>query len=262
MTQQEVVALFNKLHSDWYNKPLMVLPNSIANHHGQCFDLAVEWAHRLGVPNYPGNPSPFPYVNAYQIYTEFGSFQAQYFDRIENTPDYVVQTGDIVLWDKRLNGGAGHVALGTKDADIQYFISYDENWNPSDWFPKDEWHDYDTGPVLGCLRFKITNSPTPPMDNRTSFADQSTNAFPDKLGINNDSTKITQQQIKDFIAWIKSNVDRAGKWDSLCIKAGLTGDTSKVTVQQLFDKIQSQVSTGTIRAKAIQDCIDALHKMT
>lgn len=66
-------------------------------------------------------------------------------------------------------------------------------------------------------------------------------AFPDRLGVNGDSNKATLDQTRAFIAWINSNTGRAGKWDTLCIKAGITGDSNKVTVDQLFASIESLV---------------------
>lgn len=55
-----------------------------------------------------------------------------------------------------------------------------------------------------------------------------------------DTDKVTDQEVTDFIAWVKSNVDRAGRWDQLVTKAFGGGTNSSATsVQQLYDKIKA-----------------------
>lgn len=167
MTQQELNTLFDKFLAEKNGKPVVLLPSSIAdNNHGQCFDLATEWTNRLGIPHFPNNPSPFPFKNAEQIYTNFGSFQAQYFDRIKNDATFVPVKGDIVLWPAALNGGPGHVAIATGEGNTSWFKSFDQNWNPKDWYPRIIQHDYGFGvkEILGVLRFKVTNSSSTTMD--------------------------------------------------------------------------------------------------
>jgi hypothetical protein len=171
MTRSELDILFDKFVANNNKKAVVILPSSIKNKHGECFDIAVAFTDLLGIPHYPGNPSPFPYTNAHQIYNNFGTFQSQYFDRIKNTSDYIPQKGDIVIWDAGLNGGMGHVAIATGEGNANTFKSFDQNWNPADWIPRVIAHDYDTGPVLGALRLKVTQpstQPQPPMNNLPS----------------------------------------------------------------------------------------------
>lgn len=81
-------------------------------------------------------------------------------------------------------------------------------------------------------------SPTPTNPNiirKASFFDRIWNAY--KPGANSDLA--TEQEVNDYIAWVKSNVARAGKWDQECIKAYGQVDSSKVTVDELYAKIQS-----------------------
>ena len=85
MTLDELNAKFDQFLANNNGKQVIVLPSSKQNGYGQCFDLAVAFTDFLGIPHYQGNPSPFPYPNASQIYTDFGPFQAQYFDRIANS---------------------------------------------------------------------------------------------------------------------------------------------------------------------------------
>lgn len=117
----------------------------------ECFDLAVAFTDMLGVPNYPNNPSPFPYNNAYQIYTDYGNFQQKYFDRIENTPDYIPQVGDIVVFSGNYNGGPGHVVIASGTGNTQSFKAFSQN-DPTGSRCIIRFYNYDY--VLGCLRFK------------------------------------------------------------------------------------------------------------
>ena len=50
------------------------------------------------------------------------------FDRIENTPEFIPQKGDIVVWNKNTGNGCGHVAIATGEGTTTYFYSYDQNW--------------------------------------------------------------------------------------------------------------------------------------
>lgn len=128
---------------------------SLLNPGRQCFDLAVRWTDLLNVPHFPGNPSPFPYANAYEIYTKPNDVTRKYFDFIQNTPDAIPQAGDIVVWDKTLNGGIGHVAVANGNAGTSYFESFDQNWVPGT--PcKIIRHSYNY--VLGWLRLKVANT--------------------------------------------------------------------------------------------------------
>lgn len=160
MTYEDERAIFDKLLFENNGKQIIVLPSSQKAGVGQCFDVTVKFTDMLGIPHYPGNPSPFPYANACQIYTDFGQFQAQYFDRIPNTTSYVPQKGDILVWDAKLNGGIGHTAVATGEGDVNRFKSLDQNWNigaPAQIIT----HNYSY--LLGALRLKIT--PSQPMAN-------------------------------------------------------------------------------------------------
>lgn len=257
MTQAEYNALFDKLYADWNNKPLKVLPSSIQANHGQCFDLAAEWAHRLGVPNALGNPSAFPYQNAHQIYDDFGPFQAQYFDRIQNTITAIPKKGDIIVWSSKLNGGAGHVAVAAEENYQDYFISFDENWDPSNWYPKHIEHLYEIGPVLGWLRFKnITSSPQPMPDNitrKSGFFDLWWQAY---YGTQVDTDKVTDAQAKDRREQSIRERNRAGNYDLVTkFLFGDNTDSNKVTAQQMIEKIKSQSGSAAELKQKILDLL-------
>lgn len=75
------------------------------------------------------------------------------FTRIPNTRSLVIQDGDIVVWNTNVGGGYGHVAIGTSDSNMDYFVSLDQNWGSED--VRYIRHNYDN--VLGVLRPKNIN---------------------------------------------------------------------------------------------------------
>lgn len=70
------------------------------------------------------------------------------FTRIANTPDFIPQKGDIVVWSTAQGNGCGHVAIATGEGTTIYFYSYDQNWNGKEM--KKVYHNYTN--VLGVLR--------------------------------------------------------------------------------------------------------------
>ena len=50
------------------------------------------------------------------------------FTRIANTPSFVPEKGDIVVWGTGLGNLYGHIAIATGEGDTHQFYSYDLNW--------------------------------------------------------------------------------------------------------------------------------------
>lgn len=75
------------------------------------------------------------------------------FDRIPNTPDFIPQKGDIVVWDLR-HGKYGHIAIADGVGTTSYFYSYDQNWGGK--AMKRVKHTYKDG-FAGVLRPKKNN---------------------------------------------------------------------------------------------------------
>ena len=50
------------------------------------------------------------------------------FDRIPNTPDFIPQRGDLVIWNEKQANGCGHISLATGEGNTKNFNSYDQNW--------------------------------------------------------------------------------------------------------------------------------------
>jgi hypothetical protein len=92
----------------------------------------------------------------------FDAATEDYFDKIENTPDGVPQEGDIVVWHGWGSNPYGHIAVCSYTADVDSFISYDQNWPLGSNVHRQN-HDY--GNVRGWLRAKnrpwLTPTPEP-----------------------------------------------------------------------------------------------------
>ena len=49
------------------------------------------------------------------------------FEFILNTPDYIPQVGDIIVWSKAYNGKYGHVGIATGTGDLDTFEAFEQN---------------------------------------------------------------------------------------------------------------------------------------
>ena len=103
----------------------------------ECFDIKV----------------PLGFGNAIDYYKSFEKKKLLYenFIKIENTPSFVPEAGDIFVWNEKRGKGAGHVAICTGEGNTKEFYSYDLNWSGVKKVKKVK-HDYKN--VLGVLRKK------------------------------------------------------------------------------------------------------------
>lgn len=226
MTSQELNSIFDRLVSDWNGKALLVLPSTIADNtnvpenqkRGQCFDVSAKFTDMLGIPHYPGNPTPFPYQNASEIYTRPNSVSSQYFSFIPNTPEFVPQKGDICVF----SGIPGHVSVATGKGDLNTFESFDQNF-PTGSVCKLVTHNYSN--LLGVLRLKVTQDNMGDNIKRKSyFTDIMVQGVTEFWGGNVNTDNITEAKWREYIAWIKDNVYRAGQYDLTKKEAGVTGN--------------------------------------
>lgn len=70
------------------------------------------------------------------------------FDYIVNTPKGIPNAGDIIVWNNKVGGGAGHVAI-VLEANVNSFKSLDQNWSKVERVTE-ETHNYSN--VLGWLK--------------------------------------------------------------------------------------------------------------
>src|SRR5699024_3782281 len=84
----------------------------------QCFDLVnFYWNYLTGGQLYGLYAKDISFKN------NFNGLATVY----ENTPSFLPQKGDIVVWNGNWGGGAGHVAI-VQSANINTFVSLDQNW--------------------------------------------------------------------------------------------------------------------------------------
>lgn len=74
------------------------------------------------------------------------------FEVIKNTPDFIPSEGMICVWNGRVGGGAGHIAIVKKGATINQFPSLDQNWSKP-LYVTEEVHNYTN--VSYFLRGKV-----------------------------------------------------------------------------------------------------------
>jgi hypothetical protein len=124
--------------------------------------------------------------------------QAEYYDKIPNSPTAVPQFGDIIVWNGNVAAGVGHVAIAKGVGDTNRFDSFDQNW-PSGSPCHFQNHDYKN--VTGWLRPKnqqaISGTPPPPqVDPKDAIIADLTN----KLDEANRLDATLSQQLKDKTA--------------------------------------------------------------
>lgn len=86
---------------------------------GQCMSLSRQY--RLEVLGTPA-------INTMNAGDVFAAADPKYYAKIKNTPIAVPQKGDLVIWDGRLNGGIGHIAIATGKGNVWNFEVMEQNW--------------------------------------------------------------------------------------------------------------------------------------
>lgn len=119
MTKEDVIAKYGQFFSDYGNT---YVEKEDITAKDQCFDLAFAWVDALGLDR-----ATIRHALAYQIYESPIDLTIQFFDLIPNTPSAVPQCGDIVVWNKNYNGGAGHVGIATGAGNTEEFYCFAQN---------------------------------------------------------------------------------------------------------------------------------------
>lgn len=93
----------------------------------QCVDLAKLYLYKVfGI-------KAGAWGNAKDYWLSFSSHPTMTanFTKIKNTPDFIPEKGDIVIWsgDISSKNDYGHIAIATGEGDTNIFYSYDTNWN-------------------------------------------------------------------------------------------------------------------------------------
>lgn len=119
--------------------------------YAQCFDLVLKWCSEIDVPT-----NIFPFMYAYQIYTDFGTEQAKYFTRIYNSPDAVPKEGDVLVWGNSYNYAGGHTGI-FKSGDVWTLTAFEQN---DPFKTPSHLKSYDYRYILGWLRPKYYSNLT------------------------------------------------------------------------------------------------------
>ena len=117
---------------------------------GQCVDLYRQYVH--DVLDFPQSPGV---GGASEIWDS--ASPPQLYDFIENTPTGLPQAGDIVVWNRKVGGGFGHVAIFLS-GDLNKFVSLDQNWPTLSKVTKTT-HNYNS--VIGWMRPKLPTIENP-----------------------------------------------------------------------------------------------------
>lgn len=119
----------------------------------QCMDLAYSWVFYLNIPK-----ATIQNLYAYEVYKKPKAITKEHFELIPNSPDFVPQAGDLIVFDKTPNNVAGHIAIANGNGTKTWFESLDQNWNGASRVQVIK-HNYDNPKVLGVLRYKEPSKP-------------------------------------------------------------------------------------------------------
>lgn len=167
------------------------------------------------------------------------------FEWIANTPEGgVVQRGDIVVWNGRVGGGVGHVAIALS-GDVNSFQSLDQNWSQVERVTL-ETHDYKN--VSGWLRPKnvaqTVSITQKELDELRNARDTHYNKTVEQEKTIAEQKETIEKQTKD----LKDTEDKLGN----CLRtAEEINDTDKDTSNQLIES-QKKVTELEKRIKELE----------
>ena len=166
-------------YEDFYNKykGQKDVGNTVANK-GECVGLSSLWMDNFEITHVYGHAKDL-YANA----------KTTDFAKIPNTPDAIVQKGDIVVWGAGYNGTYGHTGVATGKADVNTFECFEQN-DPLGSTPHLKTYNY--AYVIGWLRPKkavIDAVSVPKADfERLRRKSDAYDYFCDKTGLDNSSS--------------------------------------------------------------------------
>ena len=127
----------NEFYNKYKNQPNV---GNTPQNLGECVGLSSKWMDTFGIPHV--------YGHAYQLYNNAPD---EYFAKIPNTPDAIVQNGDIVVWSQGYNGTYGHTGIAKGSADVNNFECFEQN-DPLGSTPHIKKYNY--AYVIGWLRIR------------------------------------------------------------------------------------------------------------
>lgn len=151
------------------------------------------------------------------------------FEWIVNTPDAVVQRGDIVVWNGRVGGGVGHVAIALS-GDVNSFQSLDQNWSQVERVTL-ETHNYTN--VSGWLRPKNVVQTVTISQKELDEIRLARDTHYNDLQKEKEITSKQKETIDNLTKDLKATEDKLGN----CLRtAEEINDTDKKTTEQLIEE--------------------------
>lgn len=124
------------------------------DYNGECLSLVKLYIKET----YNISPPPSGVNSAYGYWTNFPAPLSSVLVKIPNTNDITPVKGDIMVWNNKVGGGYGHIAICTgNNTGTQYFESFDQNWGGRQAHLVN--HNYNN--VYGVLRSKGVFMPDP-----------------------------------------------------------------------------------------------------
>jgi len=143
ITFKQFVDKYNGKKLDWDNA-----------YQGQCVDL-----FRFYIDEVIGVKQPRGVVGAADFWANYSTdpILKDNFTQIKNTPEFVPQESDVMIWNKRAGGGFGHIGV-VISGNINEFTSFDQNWRSINVCEPTK-HNYTN--VYGVLRPKLPSIQNP-----------------------------------------------------------------------------------------------------
>lgn len=173
---------------------------------GQCVDLFRQFTKEI-----LQLPQPKTVIGAADFWLLFDSdpHLVNNYEKIKNTPEFVPQKGDVMIWNKKAGGGFGHIAVVCDDkATTLMFRSFDQNWKSLNVCEVTE-HTYTN--VYGVLRPKVFTETTDtlPVEKKT-FEELVTKASKyDQAQQDLEEERTRTRSLTDEITGLKARVTEA-----------------------------------------------------
>lgn len=160
------------------------------------------------------------------------------FDFIANTPLGVPQEGDIIVWNGKVGGGAGHVAIFL-EGDVNSFKSLDQNWSQKERVTL-ETHNYTN--VSGWLRAKKVASNEKPCNERRDELWNFTKEALLKLGVEQKDIDKYSEKIDKLLGFVDSYIEST--------KKSIAGHQSRVTdLEKQNEKLTGELGVANEKVK-------------
>ncbi len=168
---------------------------------------------------------------------DFPSKIGDEFDFIKNTPDLIPKKGWIAIWNGRVGGGAGHIAVVRDDkATANSFNSIDQNWSKP-LFVTLETHNYNSVsgflvPTIQNNMIEIEKKVFEELVNKSSKFDELA-----KLGYD------SPEKIKELLENLEKERNNCANWKSEAVEKSSILDQVKKEFNNFIETLASKLTT-------------------